>query len=275
MLVTLKELLGQYKESDKAVGAFNVTTYCDAQPVIDAAEKRGAPVIVQVGGFATRYMPLELWGPMLTTMARMTSVPVCIHLDHSKNIDEIQKAIDVGFSSVMFDGSQLPYDENVALTREVVSRAAKKGISVEAEIGSVAYSGTDAFKAEASDPDVTAQFVADTGIDAVAVAVGTLHRMETQAAHLNFDLLHAIEQKVDIPLVIHGSSGLCDEDFKQMCATHVSKVNIGTALRMAFDKGLRTALQDHPESNVFTEIAHIPMAYVEEKTAEKLALLGF
>ena len=228
-----------------------------------------------MGGFATRYMDLDLWGPMLGIMARRSSVPVCIHLDHSKNVDEIQRAIDAGFSSVMFDGSQLPYEENVAITREVVARAAKKGVSVEAEIGSVAYSGTDAFKAEASDPDTTARFVADTGIDAVAVAVGTLHRMETQAAHLNFDLLHAIEAKVDIPLVIHGSSGLCDEDFKQMCATRVTKVNIGTALRMAFDKGLRTALNDHPESNVFTEIAHIPMEYVEAKTTEKLKLLGF
>ena len=139
----------------------------------------------------------------------------------------------------------------------------------------MAYSGTDAFKAEASDPDTTARFVADTGLDAVAVAVGTLHRMETQAAHLNFALLQAIQNKVDIPLVIHGSSGLCDEDFRQMCATHVAKVNIGTALRLAFDTGLRTALASHPESNVFTEIAHIPMQYVEDKVVEKLGLLGF
>ena len=275
MLVTLKELLAQYKDSDKAVGAFNVTTYCDAQPVITAAERKNAPVIVQVGGFATRYMDLELWGKLLVTMAERSSVPVCIHLDHSKSVEEIQWAIDAGFSSVMFDGSQLPYEENVSISREVVRRAARKGISVEAEIGSVAYSGTDAFKAEASDPDTTARFVADTGIDAVAVAVGTLHRMETQAAHLNFALLQAIQNKVDIPLVIHGSSGLCDEDFRQMCATHVAKVNIGTALRLAFDTGLRTALASHPESNVFTEIAHIPMQYVEDKVVEKLGLLGF
>lgn len=275
MLVTLKELLEQYKTTDKAVGAFNVTTYCDAQPVITAAEKRNAPVIIQVGGFATRYMDLALWGPLLTTMAERSTVPVCVHLDHSKDVEECQRAIDAGFSSVMYDGSQLPYEENVRLSREVVRRAAEKGVSVEAEIGSVAYSGTTAFKAEASDPDTTARFVADTGIDAVAVAVGTLHRMEKQAAHLDFDLLRAIEDKVDIPLVIHGSSGLCDEDFKQMCASHVTKVNIGTALRMAFDQGLRTALRDHPESNVFTEIAHIPMEYVERKVLEKLALLGF
>ncbi len=275
MLVTLKELVDQYKTTEKAIGAFNVTTYCDAKPVIVAAEKKNAPVIVQVGGFATSYMGLELWGPMLTTMAKQSSVPVCIHLDHSKNIDEIQAAIDAGFTSVMFDGSQLPYEENVALTCEVVRRAAAKGVSVEAEIGSVAYSGTTSHKDEASDPDVTARFVNDTKIDAVAVAVGTLHRMEHQAAHLNFALLNAIQNKVDTPLVIHGSSGLCDEDFKQMCATHVSKVNIGTALRMAFDQGLRTALTENPTNNVFTQIAHIPMQYVEEKTTEKLALLGF
>ena len=275
MLVTLKELLDQYMTTDKAVGAFNVTTFCDAKPVITAAEKKNAPVIVQVGGFATRYMDLELWGKVLVTLAERSPVPVCIHLDHSKDVEECQRAIDAGFSSVMYDGSQLPYEENVRLTSEVVRRAAQKGVSVEGEIGSVAYSGTDAYKAEASDPDTAARFVADTGIDAVAVAVGTLHRMETQAAHLNFELLRSIQAKVDIPLVIHGSSGLCDEDFKQMCATHVTKVNIGTALRMAFDKGLRTALHDHPESNVFTEIAHIPMQYMEDKVIEKLGLLGF
>lgn len=275
MLVTLKELLDQYKDSDKAVGAFNVTTYCDTVPVITAAEKLNAPVIVQLGGFATRYMSLELWGPMLVTLAQRASVPVCIHLDHSKSIDEIQTAIDVGFSSVMFDGSRLPYEENVALTREAVRLAAAKGVSVEAEIGAVGYSDIADAHGIISDPDTTARFVADTGIDAVAVSVGTLHRMETQGAHLDFELLDAIQAKVDIPLVIHGSSGLCDEDFKRMCSTHVTKVNIGTALRIAFDTGLRTALNDHPESKVFTEIFQIPMQYVEDKTIEKLKLLGF
>lgn len=275
MLVTLKEILNPYIHKNAAVGAFNVTTYGDAQPVIDAAVKRNAPVIVQVGAMGTNYMDAGLWGKLLCEMARRASVPVCVHLDHARDVDYIQSAIDAGFSSVMIDGSQLPYEENVAITKEVVRRASMKGVSVEGEIGSVAYSGTDAFKAELSDPDTTARFVKDTGVDAVAVAAGTLHRMEKQGSHLDIPLLEAIQAKVDIPLVIHGSSGLLDEEFKAMCATHVCKVNIGTVLRMAFNEGLRKALADNPHNYVITELMSLPMQMVQAKVEEKLALLGF
>lgn len=275
MLVTLKEILDPYINKNAAVGAFNATTYADAQPVIDAAVARNAPVIVQVGAMGTGYMDTGLWGKLLGEMARRASVPVCVHLDHARDVEYIQSAIDAGFSSVMIDGSQLPYDENVAVTKEVVRRASQKGVSVEGEIGSVAYKGTDAFKAELSDPDTTARFVADTGVDAVAVAVGTLHRMEKQGSHLDIPLLRAIQEKVSVPLVIHGSSGLLDEEFKAMCATHVCKVNIGTVLRMAFDKGLRRALADAPDNYVTTELLPVPMQYVRDKVDEKLALLGF
>lgn len=275
MLVTLKEILPYYLNKKSAIGAFNVTTYADAQPVIVAAEKRNAPVIVQVGSMATNYMDINLWGKLLTEMAHKASVPVCIHLDHARSIEHIQYAIDAGFSSVMIDGSQLPYAENVALTKEVVYRASLKGISVEGEIGSVAYSGTDEFRSELSDPIITAQFVEDTGIDAVAVSVGTLHRMETQGSHINIPLLKSIEEKVNIPLVIHGSSGLLDEEFKAMCATHVCKVNIGTVLRMEFDRGLRQVLADNQTNYVTTELLPVAMSYVEKKVSEKLTLLGF
>lgn len=275
MLVTLKEILDPYINKNAAVGAFNVTTYGDAQPVIDAAVKRNAPVIVQVGAMGTNYMDTGLWGILLCEMARRAPVPVCVHLDHAREVDYVQSAIDAGFSSVMIDGSQLPYEENVAITKEVVKRAQAKGVSVEGEIGSVAYSGTDAFKAELSDPDTTARFVKDTGVDAVAVAVGTLHRMERQGSHLDIPLLLAIQEKVDIPLVIHGSSGLLDEEFRRMCETHVCKVNVGTALRMAFNTGLRTALADNPDNYVITEVIGGAMKAVEDKVDEKLELLGF
>lgn len=275
MLVTLNEILKPCIDRDQAIGSFSTTTYPDAKPVIDAAEKLNAPVIVMVGPWGMKHMDLGLWGKLLVEMANRASVPVCILLDHAKKVDEIQAAIDAGFSSVMIDGSQLPYDENVAITREVVKRASRKGISVEAEIGSVAYSGTDKFKAELSDPDTTARFVEDTKIDAVAIAVGTLHRMEKQAAHINFDLLHSIEERVSIPLVIHGSSGLLDEEFVKMRSTHVCKVNIGTCLRIAFHEALKESLAKDPDNYVFPEILQKPMAAVEEGVIAKLNLLGF
>lgn len=275
MLVTLKEILQPYLESDAAVGSFSVTTYADTRPVFDAAEKLNAPVIVMVGPWGMKLMDLGLWGKLLVEMSNRAKVPVCVLLDHARKLEDIQAAIDAGFSSVMIDGSQLPYDENVALTCEVVKRARARGISVEAEIGSVGYSGTNVFKSELSDPEITEKFVADTGIDAVAVAVGTLHRMEKQAAHIDFDLLAAIEKCVSIPLVIHGSSGLLDEEFVRMRATHVCKVNIGTILRMTFNDALREALAEDPDNYVITEILQKPMKAVEDVVITKLKLLGF
>jgi fructose-bisphosphate aldolase class II len=275
MLVTLKEICEPYLASGKSVGAFNVTTYADAQPVIDAAQARNAPVIVQVGAMATAYMDTGLWGKLLAEMARRASVPVCTHLDHAKNLDLIQQAIDAGFSSVMIDGSHLPYEDNVAITKETVRRALATGVSVEGEIGSVAYSGNDTIKGELSDPDTTARFVKDTGINAVAIAVGTLHRMERQGSRLDFDRISAIEAKVKIPLVIHGSSGLLDEEYYRMRETRVCKVNIGTALRMAFDEGLRKALANNPKNYVTTDILGIPMKSVYDAVTCKLELLGF
>jgi fructose-bisphosphate aldolase, class II len=275
MLVTLAELLPQYMGKDAAIGAFNATVYADAEPIVSAAEKRGAPVIVQIGAWATAFMDIELWGVLLREMARRASVPVCAHLDHATKVDDIQKAIDAGFSSVMIDGSQLAYEKNVEITREVVARAKRKGVSVEAEIGSVAYSGSASHKGLRSDPEETARFVHDTGIDAVAVAVGTLHRMDHQASHIDFDLLARIGQAVPIPLVIHGSTGLVDEDIVKMRNTAVCKVNIGTALRIAFNRSLREALNENPDDYVYSLLLAKPKKAVEDVVLNKLGLLGF
>lgn len=275
MLVTLAELLPGYMNKDAAIGAFNATTYADAEPIITAAEKRGAPVIVQIGSWATAFMDIALWGVLLRKMAERANVPVCVHLDHATRVDDIQKAIDAGFTSVMIDGSQLPYDKNVEITRDVVARARSKGVSVEAEIGSVAYSGSASHKDVHSDPEETARFVHDTGVDAVAVAVGTLHRMDHQASHIDFDLLARIGKVVPIPLVIHGSTGLVDDDIVKMRETSVCKVNIGTALRIAFNRSLRETLNENPDDYVYSLLLAKPKKAVEDVVLNKLGLLGF
>ena len=147
MLVTLKELLNQYLEKDAIVGAFNATSFFDAKPMITAAEKLNAPVIVEVSPLSAKIMDLGLWS-------------------NGRRIEDIKNAIDVGCPSVMYDGSQLSYEDNVTNTKEVVNYAHPKGVSVEAEIGSVAYTGNDSIKSILSDPETTANFVADTKIDA-------------------------------------------------------------------------------------------------------------
>lgn len=275
MLVSLSDILQPFLARNAAVGAFNATMYADAEPILTAAEKLGAPVIVQVGSMAASYMDFGYWGLVLGEMARRASVPVCVHLDHAKSIEPIKLAIDSGFSGVMIDGSQLSYEDNVALTREVVKLAHPKGVSVEAEIGSVAYKGTDSHKAILSEPDEVARFVRDTKIDAVAVAVGTLHRMEKQASHIDFDRLSSIEKAVSIPLVIHGSSGLLDDEMVKLHSTRVCKINIGTALRIAFNDALRKTLNDNPDNYVYSELMNQPKKAVEALVTEKLKLLGF
>ena len=174
------------------------------------------------------------------------------HLDHATKIDDIQKAIDAGFSSVMIDGSQLSYEKNVEITRNVVARAKKRGVSVEAEIGSVAYSGSASHRDVRSDPEETARFVNDSGIDAVAVAVGTLHRMDHQASHIDFDLLSRISQAVTIPLVHSWIHRSCGRGYRKMRNTAVCKVNIGTALRIAFSHSLRKTLNENPDDYVYS-----------------------
>lgn len=269
MLVTLKEILS----SGKTVAGFNVFGYEDAISVIKGAERVGCPVILMTNKNAVEFMPIEALGKLLGVLAENAKVDVCVHLDHSTSFANIQRAIDSGFTSVMFDGSQLPLEENIESTKKVVEMAHEKGVSVEAEIGAVGYSDpTIKFKSAYTDPDEAVRFVKETGIDAVAVAIGTVHRMEYQGAKIDFDLLSKIKNVVSVPIVIHGASGVEDKDIKKMCEYGVGKINIGTALRMTFGKTLREEMEKKPDVFDRIELFKEPMHAVEEKTIEKLKL---
>lgn len=270
MLVTLKEILAH----QRAVAGFNVFGYEDAASVIRAAEKLGHPVILMTNKDAVNFIPIEVIGPMLVTMAKAASVPVCVHLDHSRDFTDIQRAIAAGYTSVMYDGSQLPYEENLRSTKEIVAYAHPYGVSVEAEIGSVGYSDPAvSAKAEYTNPRQAAQFACETQVDALAVAVGTVHRMKRQEAKIDFQLLEDIRSKVDIPLVIHGSSGVRDEDISRMCEKGAKKINLGTTLRMAFGNTLRKTVAEMPDE--FDRLKFFPaaMAAVAEKATEKMILM--
>lgn len=276
MLVTLKQIADEAAERDYAVPAFNIFGYEDIIPVIRAAEEKKAPVILAANIPAIQHMPLAYLAPLMLQAAKSASVPVCVHLDHGKDLQACSGAIEHGFSSVMYDGSQLPLEENIRRTKEIADYAHERGISVEAEIGSVGYSDPSiAMKHQLSDPDEVEQFVRETGIDAVAVSVGTVHRMETQGASIDFDLLERIQSRVSIPLVIHGSSGVPDDQLRRLASTRVAKINIGTALRMAFGNTLRDEMEQKPKAFDRISLFGRPMAAVQEAAAHKFSILGF
>jgi fructose-bisphosphate aldolase class II len=274
MLATLQQVLSIATQRGHGLGACNVFGYEDASAVIAAAEEVGSPVVLMTNTVAIQHMDLEILGPLLLNLADRAQTQVCVHLDHGTELSVIQKALDVGYSSVMFDGSQLSMEENVSLTQEVAALAHRVGSSVEAEIGAVGYSDPSiAVTARYTTVEEARQFCSQVSIDALAVAVGNVHRMEDQRAELQFDLLRGISDAVDVPIVIHGASGIPDADLPKLIACGACKINIGTALRMAFGETLREQYIRNPRE--YDRIKFYPacMDAVRTKTKEKLWLL--
>ena len=238
MLKTLDEVLPKYINADAAAGAFNLALFPDTKVLIEAAEEMNAPVILQISPVVAEFMGYDYWGMIAGEMARRSTAEVVLHLDHANMVEPIWKALDAGFSSVMFDGSQLPFEDNVRITNEVVKRAERYGASVEAEIGSVAYLGRDSHKDQLTDPKEAAAFA-------------------------------------EVPLVIHGSTGLPDSQLVKMRGYHVCKVNIGTALRVAFDKGLRAELEERPNDYIYIDLLKRPLEDEKQVVRKKMELLGF
>ena len=225
MLVTLNEVLKHTKSGGFAVPAFNIFGFEDANAVVQAAEELKAPVILATNKVAIAHTPINVLGKMLTELANQSNVPVVVHLDHGNDYETIAQAINAGYSSVMYDGSQLSLKENIKTTREIVKMAHAFSIPVEAEIGSVGYTDPDMGMKEAlTDPLEARKFAVETGVDALAVAVGTLHRMEEQTAPIQYDLIKEIESQTDIPLVLHGSTGVADEDLIRISELTLGKL---------------------------------------------------
>ena len=269
MLVNLNHLFEQH--DNYAIAGFNVYGYEDAVSVIRAAENLNEPVILMVNRDAEEHIPLDIIGPMLVALAEKASVPVGVHLDHSICMKSIEAAIRAGFSSIMFDGSQLSKEENIGITRRVVALARPRDVSVEAEIGSVAYSDP-AVKAKSiyTEPEEALEFYEATRVDCLAVAVGTVHRMTTQTANIQFDRLKRIHKMVKVPLVIHGSTGISDGDLKRLSVSGVGKINIGTSLRMAFGKTLRQTMKDNPDEFDRIKLFQLPMREVQRVAEQKM-----
>ncbi|MCT4618221.1 MAG: class II fructose-bisphosphate aldolase [Marinisporobacter sp.] len=275
MLANLNVVLEGVAKSDFAIPGFNVFGYEDAVAVVRAAEELNTPVILMTNKVAVSHMPIDLLAKILRSVAESAKVPVCVHLDHATDFETIAKAIKAGYTSVMFDGSQLPFEENIEKTREVVRLAHACNVTVEAEIGAVGYSDPALnVNARYTEPEEAKTFAEKTGVDALAVAIGTLHRMETQGAEIQYDRLDAIEKLTDTPLVIHGSTGIKDEDLRKIAKYSVAKVNIGTALRMVFGNTMREEMTNNPKEFDRINLFQKPMVEVEKEAKKKMELLG-
>lgn len=227
MLVTMNRVLEYAEAYGQAIGAFNVCTLEGLQATLEAAEELKQPVIIQFVEVHEPYISLEVMGPIMIMMAEKATVPVCVHLDHGEKIDYIKKALDMGFTSVMYDGSMLEFEKNVANTRIVVEMAAQYGASVEAELGAMGANGTSS-EDRYTDPEEAKQFVELTGIDALACSFGTIHGLYVSEPKLDFDRIAKIREKTGVPVVMHGGSGVSDEDFKECISRGVRKINYYT-----------------------------------------------
>ena len=229
MKTSLKEVLGWAEAHGCAVGAFNTPTFENATAVISAAEKQETPVIISHAELHEgEGAPLDRIGPLMLWAAERAKVPVCVFLDHGESIDYVKRAIDIGFTGVMYDASLKPYDENVAGTREIVAYAHAMGVQVEAEIGSLAQregGASEGCAAVYTDPDLAKRFVEATGIDALAASFGTAHGIYKAKPVLDFGRIRRIRELTGIPLVMHGGSGVSPEDYRAAIACGVRKIN--------------------------------------------------
>ncbi|MBY4891282.1 class II fructose-bisphosphate aldolase [Rhodobacteraceae bacterium N5(2021)] len=245
-LATLADVVRPAMTGGYAVPGLVCLGWEDMRAFAMAAEAEGAPVILQAGPSCREHTPLPILGKMFRHLADSVSVPVVAHLDHGYTMDDCKAALDAGFTSLMFDGSRLPLAENIAQTRAVVELAHDASVSAEGEIGFVGYSGGE--NSAGTDPDDAARFAQETGIDAMAISVGNVHLQQDREGGLDEARIRAIEAVTDVPLVIHGGSGVPIAQRRALATgSKIGKFNIGTELRMTFGAALRDAVNRDPE----------------------------
>lgn len=252
-LVSSTGMLNLARKEGYCIGAFNVHTLEMMQAVVEAAEEAQAPLILQSTVGTIKHLGLEYIAAMAKVAAESVSVPVALHLDHCHDFDLIERCIDAGYTSVMIDASMHPFAENVERTRRVVERAARQGVNVEAELGKVGGVEDDLVvddqDAVLADPAECEEFVRLTGVSTLAPAIGTAHGMYKGEPKIAFDRLAAIASRVSVPLVLHGGSGIPEEQVKRAVALGMAKMNVATELRIGFSDAIKQVFREHPEEN--------------------------
>ncbi len=260
-LVTMKEILDDAMRKNYAVGAFDTMDRITTEAIMTASEKKGTPVILMVVPPCVEGPDADLFMSYLVERCRRSTVPVALHMDHAPSYEYCVKGIKYGCTSVMFDGSSLPYEENVAITRKVIETAHACGVTVEAEIGHVAGHEGNMLDGNVADPSAyttveeALQFYKDTGVDCLAVAIGTVHGVYKGTPNIDYDRLDAIKEELPIPIVLHGGSGLVDEDYRKLVAHGINKINFFTAMTLAGAEAVRKLVEETPKFQMTDVIA--------------------
>ncbi len=278
-LVNLKEMLKEADAHRYAVGAFNVVNLESLQAILDAAVEKRSPVILNIAEVHFKYVDLESLCPLVQRAAEQVPVPVALHLDHGLHFETIVRAIRCGFTSVMFDGSTLPYEENVRATRDVVRMSHAVGVTVEAELGHVGgdEGGSEGAESDPSlftDPDMAADFVRRTGVDALAVAIGSAHGVYKRKPKLDFDRLVQIKEATGVPLVLHGGSGIPDEDFRKAISLGICKINVYTEMAQSATFRIKEKLQREPDFFSFPDLMLMAREAIKETVIDKIDIFG-
>lgn len=250
MLVSGRELFEAAKKGGFAVGAFNLNNMEILQAIIEAAEEENSPVFIQASQGGIKYAGIEYIAGMGKVAAEKAKVPVALNLDHGTSFTQVVQCIRHGFSAVMIDASQHPFEENIALTRKVVEIARPVGVSTEGELGKIGGVEDDISVEDAdstfTDPQEAVEFVERTQVDALAIAIGTAHGVYKGVPKLDFARLEKIAAVTDMPLVLHGASGVSDEDIRAAVKRGICKINIDTELRMAFAQAIKKVIAENP-----------------------------
>ena len=274
MLVTLQEIIGMAEAGNYCVPAFNVYNIETVMGVIKAAEEQKAPVIIQVYPRLLNEEVGYYLAPVVVAAARKATVPVCFHLDHGPSESEVMKALRLGATGIMLDGSAHSFEENVALTKHIVDSCAAIGIGVEGELGHVGSVNDDTME-EYTDPAEAAEFVKQTGVTCLAVLIGNAHGHYKKTPNLDIERVKAIREATGgLPLVLHGGSGIPDEQVKAAIKAGIRKMNIGTDVCCAFADGTKETLEDPKRSLAVDLFMKHPIETVKKLAVEKIKLVG-
>ena len=276
MLVTSKEMLLKAQKKGYAVGAFNVENMEMVMAVLAAAEETGSPVIMQTTPGTLKYAGLDYYLANVRAAAERTKIPVVMHLDHGNSFELAMQAFHTGYTSIMIDGSKLPFEENITLTKRVTDACHPGNIPVEAELGRVGGKEDDLENEDANpytDPDEAKEFVEKADPDFLAVGVGTSHGVYKGVPKVNVEVLSAIRNVVDIPLVLHGTSGVPDEQVKDCVSRGICKVNYATDLRIAYTNGVRDFLKENPEAFDPKKYGVVGMERVKKYVMQKMEVV--
>ncbi|AEM77718.1 class II fructose-1,6-bisphosphate aldolase [Thermoanaerobacter wiegelii] len=277
-LVNTKKMLEDAKKNKYAVGAFNIHNLETLKAVVKTAAEMESPLILQTTPGTIKHAGEDYIAAMAEVASEKYDIPIALHLDHGNSFELVVKCIRAGYTSVMIDGSMLPYEENVELTKKVVEVAHAAGVTVEAELGSIVGVEDDIYvkeeKSAFTDPEMAADFVEKTGVDSLAIAIGTAHGMYKGEVKLDFERLKEIASLVDIPLVLHGASGVPDELVKKAIALGICKLNIATELKIPFANAIKEVFKNNPDESDPRKFLAPGEKAIEEIVKEKIKLFG-